>query len=231
MAVNAVLDQIVQRYPEVIGALVHNEGNVYHNLQAPYDLVSAETVMETFAQIFELTGTLEEEGHSFSDMILDFDTHSFVLRVIENDALLVILTGPSQRGQLVKLQVGLGLFARQVSKALNSSDAPAPAEKAAAVVDEKAPAVEAAPETEATPATDDSAGEATKAAPAAEPEAKDEASQSSGFGFGNIFGKRQKAKAVDAVGKPEPKIPELEKATPEKTGKKVRYYRGVAYYD
>ena len=104
MPVNDVLNTISERYSDVIGALVINDGFVFHNLSAPYDMVSADAIMKTFSEIFEQAAMLAEEGYEFSDMVLDFASHSFIIRVIQ-DGLLVVLTGPLQRGQLVKIQV------------------------------------------------------------------------------------------------------------------------------
>lgn len=194
MSVQDVLNKIGDRYPEVIGALVCHNGNVHHNLTAPYDIVSADTIMETFSDIFECCAPLEEEGYSFGDMVLDFDSHSFIIRVIE-DGLLVVLTSQLQRGQIVKLQVGLGLFARSVADALKNET-----------------------------------GEAAPAAPAAAPESAPQVvakEESKGFGIGFLkkrLGSTTTTQQVVAPGEEPP-------LGPDGKPRKVRMYRGVAFYD
>jgi len=208
MPVNDVLAKISERYPDVIGALVINDGYVFHNLTAPYDMVSADTIMKTFADIFEQAAMLAEEGYEFSDMVLDFASHSFIIRVIP-DGLLVVLTGPLQRGQLVKLQVGLGLFAKSISDEIAKGGN--------------------FPESEGSSEND--VAEKKGAAPQKE-KSEEVVPVEGGFGFGFL---KKLRKGQDAVSTAKPKgddassedVPLGEDGKP----RKVRMYRGVAFYD
>ena len=220
MAVKDALDAITKRHPDVIGALVLHDGNVHHNLEAPYDMISTETVLETFSEIFEHTAMLEDEGLDFGEMIMDFANHSFIVRSIEG-GILAVLAPRLQRGQLVKMHVGLGLFGKAVQKALEED-----AESAAAPVTEThAPAENSAPE-------------------AAMEDATDESSIVRGFSRprGGFRGTKEMiasrlAPAIDAISEPEPKEDVATTSedgvplNPDGTPKKKKYYRGQVYYE
>lgn len=218
MAVNDILDKIVERYPDVIGAIAKHEDRVFHNLQAPYDIVCAESIMQTFTEMFDLADALVDEGFAFDELILDFDSHSFIIRVIDN-GLLVILTPQLQRAQLVKLQVGLGLFTKSVAKALAEEPAPA--------------VVEAMPEPEPEPEQID----------AVEPVETEEETQATGLqGKLGFVGKRLgraltgatkdvMAVDVDAVKKSAETSKDEVPIGPDGKPKKARMYRGVVFYD
>ncbi|MGJ8612433.1 MAG: hypothetical protein ACSHWY_15125, partial [Octadecabacter sp.] len=168
--------------------------------------VSADEIMATFTEIFELADALTDEGYDFNEQIIEFETHSFIIRVIDG-GYLVVLSGPTQRGQLVKLQVGLGLFAKSIVTALNNA------------VDQ-------------TPAVETPAAEPVVTAPVAEPAAvakPDEVEQTSGA-FG--FGKKLLSRAADAMGSKTPKGSEEEPPLDADGNPKVaRFYRGQTYYD
>ncbi|MEO1536759.1 MAG: hypothetical protein AAFR73_03440 [Pseudomonadota bacterium] len=136
MAVKDTLDKIVERHPDVIGAIVMHDGKVWHNLESPYDIVDTKMTLETFGEIFEQTAVLEDEGYDFCELMVDFVNHSFIVRSIDN-GLLAVLSPQMQRGQLVKLHVGLGIFGKAVEKALAEEtaepEAPAPAAETAPV--------------------------------------------------------------------------------------------------
>lgn len=117
MAVKEALEKIVERHPDVIGAMVRFDGNVQHTLEAPYDVIAADTILETFEEIIEQTAILADEGYDFGEFFVDYPTHSFIVRAIEGGVLAVLSTH-LQRGQLVKLHVGLGIFGKSVQKAI-----------------------------------------------------------------------------------------------------------------
>ena len=127
MPVNDTLNKIVERHPDVIGAMVLSDGQVHHNFEAPYDVISVELILETLSEIFENTAMLEDEGYNASEVIIDFVNHSLIVRTIEN-GVLAALAPRFHRGELVKLQVGLGIFAKAVQMAL--AEAPEVAETA-----------------------------------------------------------------------------------------------------
>lgn len=119
MAVKEALEKIVERHPDVIGAMVRYDGKVRHTLEAPYDVIAAETILETFEEIIEQTAILADEGYDFGEFFVDYPTHSFIVRAIESGVLAVLSTH-LQRGQLVKLHVGLGIFGKSVQKAITA---------------------------------------------------------------------------------------------------------------
>lgn len=176
MQVKEVLNKIVTDQPDALAVLVRHGDFDYQNLKPPYDVMPAKEVLQIVGDVYDLTEVLAEEGYQFGDMILSFEEHSVVSRKLKDGAI-VVLTRSLARPQLIKLQVGLGLYTRALEKALaaDNSDAPPAAEGGAA----PAPA-------------------AAAAAPAATP-----------------------AAAPDAAAAPE---------EPKKK-KKVRFYRGVPYYD
>jgi len=207
MAVKDILDKITERYPDVIGALVRTDTHVFHNLKSPYDMLCANTFMMTFSDIFDLVGTLEGEGFDFDELILDFEAHSFIIRAVEG-GLLVMLTPQMQRAQLVKLQVGLGLFGKPIAQALKEEPADAPA-----------------------PAAEDAVP-----APAAAPEQPDNIAAPAqgksgllGFVGKRIFGDGQNAAPVDvSKARAEMENPPI---GADGKPKKLKMYRGVAFYE
>lgn len=141
MSVKDTLDKIVERHPDVIGAMVLADSQVHHNLEAPYDVISVDMVLETLTEVFENTMMLEDEGYDFTEVMIDFANHSLIVRTIE-DGVLAVLAPRLQRGQLIKLHVGLGIFAKAVQKALSEEPKvtePEAVEEVAAVAEEPAP--------------------------------------------------------------------------------------------
>jgi len=121
MAIKETLDKIVERHKDLIGAMVLSEGHIHHNLEAPYDVISAELILETLTEIFETTEMLADEGNDFGEVMIDFANHSLIARSIDN-GVLAVLAPRLQRGQLVKLHIGLGVFAKAVQKALEETE-------------------------------------------------------------------------------------------------------------
>ena len=117
MAVKESLDKISERHSDVIGAIVASNGQYFHNLEAPYDMISVNEVMELLSEMLAQTDMLADEGFDFPELMIDFPGHSILVRKIE-DGLMAVLTPRLSRGHLVKLQVGLALFGKSVSKAL-----------------------------------------------------------------------------------------------------------------
>ena len=138
MQIDTILDKVVASNPDVIAALVRYDGKVFHNLRPPYDMFPAAEVLETFADVYDLTESVDDDRLDFGDLILGFDDHSFVVRPIDG-GLMVALTRPMRRAQLLKVQVGLGLYAKSVGKAI-SGDAPPPAQPAPVLYAAPAPA-------------------------------------------------------------------------------------------
>lgn len=228
MAVKEVLDKISERHTDVIGAVVASGGRLFHNLEAPYDMVSVDEVMGLFAEMLEQTDFLADEGYDFSELMIDFPGHSFIVRKID-DGLLAVLAPRLARGHLVKLQVGLALFGKSIAKALEAElEAAAFAEEHV----EAAPAHPDLPEVVRPAVPSDFEGEGR---PISRPR--------KGFrGARNLY-----ARAVDAVSdatdKEEHEAPEeaavAEGATgedgvplrPDGTPMKKKMYRGQVYYE
>lgn len=218
MAVKDTLNKISERHPDVIGAMVIHKGHIQHNLEEPYDLISTEAILETFYEIFEHTVMLADEGYDFGELMMDFANHSFIVRSID-DGLLAVLAPRLQRGQLVKLHVGLGLFGKAVQKALEE-------EAAETVPVAEEPATESfAPVAVEEPAVDESSLTARRFS-----------RPRGGFrGTKEMIASRLE-RAVDAVSEAEPKeeaetpdsgVPLNEDGTP----KKKKFYRGQVYYE
>ena len=133
MAVKEALDKISERHSDVIGAIVACDGQYYHNLEAPYDMVSVNEVMDLFTEMLEQTDLFDGEGFDFSELMIDFPGHSFIVRKLDDGGLLAVLAPRLARGHLIKLQVGLALFGKSVKKALAAeAEATANAEEAQA---------------------------------------------------------------------------------------------------
>ncbi|MEM9709502.1 MAG: hypothetical protein AAF871_12010 [Pseudomonadota bacterium] len=128
MAAKELLDKMVAQYPAAIAAMALYKDRMVHNLEAPYDILETSNTIEIFSSMVDLTRSLEGEGLDFNDLILDFDDHSFVIRAIDG-VVLVLLASRVQRAHLIKIQVGLGVFVRQIAKAIEDEIA-APAEDA-----------------------------------------------------------------------------------------------------
>lgn len=202
MQVKEILDKLVKDQPDALAVLVRHGEYAYQNLQAPYDMIAAEDVLETVSDVYHMTDSLEDEGYTIGDMILSFDNHSLVSRKIDGGAI-VVLANAMARPQLIKLQVGLGLYVRSLEKALANE----PAEEEATV--------EAAPE----PANP-------------EPEEKlSLPAQGSGLtqGFGRMLGRAFGGDTVASKNNTGPTDEEIAAAI--KAGKKVRHYRGQAYIE
>lgn len=234
MPVKDTLDKIVERHPDVIGAMVMHNGAVQHNLDAPYDIVAVDVILETFSEVFEQTSMLADEGYEFSELIMDLADHSFIVRTFDG-GILAVLAPSLQRGQLVKLHVGLGLFGKAIEKAIQ--------DQAASFVDTApiTPSVQqtAEPQQAAVP---DSAPVETAPLQDAEPNIADESSLGQGFGRrrGGFRGTKEMIasrldRAHDAVDQPAPKTDDVPDdgipRHPDGTPKKMRKYRGQIFWE
>ena len=122
MQVKDVLDKVVADQPDALAVMVRHGGFDYQNLRPPYDMLPAKEMLQIVGEVYDMTETLEDEGYVFGDMILSFGDHSVISRRI-NDGTMVVLTEALARPQLIKLQVGLGLYKRALEKALTSESA------------------------------------------------------------------------------------------------------------
>ena len=200
MQVKQILDKVVNDQPDVLAVLVRHGGHDYQNLKPPYDMLPSFELLATVSDVFDLSNGLEEEGYQIGDMILSFDEHSVVSRKID-DGTVVVLTKALARSQLIKLQVGLGLYIRALQKALAETD------------HDGGDAMEVAPV-----AARSGSG---MSAPA----------QANGIarGWGKMIGKAILGDRTPSPAGAGPS--EAEIAAAIKAGKKVRHYRGQAYID
>lgn len=209
MQVKAILDKVVKDQPDALAVLVRHGDYDYQNLQSPYDMIASDEILGTVSNVYDLTDSLEAEGYQIGDMILSFDNHSVVSRKIDGGAI-IVLSSSLARPQLIKLQVGLGLYVRALEKALASE--PAEDEPETAPV-EAAPAEAAASKEELAPPVQGSVS-----------------AQNNGIakGFGRILGKAFGGDGVASTSNG-PTQEEIDAALA--AGKKVRHYRGRAYIE
>lgn len=120
-----VLDKIVSGNPDIRAAMVFDGERVVHNCEAPYDMLDVAAVLETVAEIYEMTQALEDEDVDIGDLVLGFDDHAITVRRFDGDKYLAALTGTLKRAQVLKVQVSLGLYLKAIAKALEEEPAPA----------------------------------------------------------------------------------------------------------
>ncbi|MEO0945569.1 MAG: hypothetical protein AAFY06_12140 [Pseudomonadota bacterium] len=113
MAIKETLDRILECHPDLIGAMVASNGQYIHNLEPPYDMVTVNEVMDLFAEMLGQTDVLADEGFDFSEMMIDFPGHTFVVRKIDESVLLAVLAPRMAREHLMRLQVGFSLFSNR----------------------------------------------------------------------------------------------------------------------
>lgn len=130
MAIKETLDRILECHPDLIGAMVASNGQYIHNLEPPYDMVTVNEVMDLFAEMLGQTDVLADEGFDFSEMMIDFPGHTFVVRKIDESVLLAVLAPRMAREHLMRLQVGFSLFGKSIQKAIAEEE-----EKAAAAAE------------------------------------------------------------------------------------------------
>lgn len=207
MQVNDVLDKLVTDQPDAIAVLVRMSDGDYENLKAPYDIISAEDVLEIVGDVFTMTDSLEDEGFDIGDMILSFDEHAVVSRKVDGGSI-VVLTRALGRPQLIKLQVSLGLYVRALEKAMaNGKDVPGVTESNGS----------------ANHGTQDEPSLPAESAHQAEPAIRGWLGRAFGGGNGNGNG--------NGSANAQLKASEADIAAAKAEGKKPRFYRGQVYYD
>ncbi len=139
MSVVEVLDKITERNNPVIGCLAKTGDSVYHNLN-DYDL-NHDQILGNIDELLELAALLDSDAGEFNSVAAEFDGNTIIGQRIDEGTVLVVADHLPRAG-LKKLQVGLALQTRMLSKALSESKAePAPSIPVAAA----APVAEAAP--------------------------------------------------------------------------------------
>lgn len=202
MQVTEILDKITERNTPVIGCIVRKGDRLHHNLDG-YDLDCAH-IADTVQDLLSIADLIEDGGSQIDTVFSEYDGQCLIGQRID-DSLLVTVSDHLQRGGFKKLQVGLSLQTRMLSKALDK----APADVAAAKPAAAAEPVDAAPSTEVHVKVDT---ESAQEAP------------STGSAW-DWMKRAVGAKAADSPSAPT----EAEPVNTE--GKKRRVYRGQVYWE
>lgn len=130
MSVEVVLDKLTANNASVLGCIASHEGRMYHNLPDLYTLVDIQDVSEKMGLIFGASDALETDHDAFDQVFLEYETHGLYGRRLDQ-GLLILLTQPMKRSQFKKSQVGVNLFLKPLSKAMQTEatqpvDVPAP---------------------------------------------------------------------------------------------------------
>ena len=117
MSVETVLDKISNHNSHVLGCVAAHKGRVHHNLPGLYELVEANAVSEYASIMFEATDALETGQDAFDQMFLEYEGHSIYARRL-GDGVLVLVNEPMQRANFRRMQVGVNLFIKPLTAAL-----------------------------------------------------------------------------------------------------------------
>jgi hypothetical protein len=152
MHIQELLQTITDRNAPVLGCIARSGDKMFHNLD-DFGL-DCEKIAESVEDLFHLTTMLDdEEAEPLTVIFAEYDGHSLVGQRVD-DGLMVAVADHLQRGAYKKLQVGLSMQARMMSKAL--ANAPA-------TVATPAPAAAPVPETTSGPVPANSAFNAFRA--------------------------------------------------------------------
>lgn len=156
MQVTEILDKITQRNTPVIGCIARKGDQLHHNL-GDFDLDCAQ-IADTMQDLLPIADLIEDGGPEIDTVFSEYDGQCLIVQRIE-DTLLVTVSDHLHRGGFKKLQVGLSLQTRLLSKAMDAEQQPihpaapiaqaepvAQAEPAPGQEDQTAPSPEGAPE-------------------------------------------------------------------------------------
>lgn len=121
MQVTDVLDRITERNPAVVGCIARKGEQLHHNL-ADFNL-DCTKIADTVEDLLAVSDLLEGMDTSADTVLTEYDGNCLVGMRIDGN-LLVAVSDHMQRAGFKKLQVGLSLQTRLLTKALD--DAPAP---------------------------------------------------------------------------------------------------------
>lgn len=121
MSVEAVLDKISAHNTDVLGCIAKRGDDVWRNLPDLYELVDTDEVTERAENMFALTEGLETDHDPFDQMFLEYENHSIFARRID-DGLLILLSKPMERSQFKKMQLGVNLFLKPLSRAIAATE-------------------------------------------------------------------------------------------------------------
>lgn len=116
-SVEKVLERISHHNSDVLGCVAALDDDIYSNLPEIYDLIDVEAVVEYAINVFRLTDALETGQDPFDEIYLEFQSHSFMARQLD-DGILILVNKPMQRGAFRKVQLGVNLFLKPLHKAL-----------------------------------------------------------------------------------------------------------------
>lgn len=120
MAVQEILDKITARNDEVVGCIAMKEDRLYHNLD-DFD-VDCGKIADTMGDLLALSDMLDDMDEPVNTVLTEYDGNCLVAQRIDGN-LLVAVADHLQRGGYKKLQVGLNLQGRFLSKALEEAAA------------------------------------------------------------------------------------------------------------
>lgn len=199
MQVTDILDKITERNTPVIGCIARKGARMHHNL-GDFDL-DCDQIADTMQDLLSIADFIEDGGSKIDTVFSEYDGQCLIGQRID-DALLVTVSDHLQRGGFKKLQVGLSLQTRMLSKAIDEAPELAPP---APLAEETMAAPEPAPQPE----------EVEAPLPEAAPEPKSAWNR-----------------LLQAVGpKVTTPDPEVEAEPVNTEGKKRRVYRGQVYYE
>lgn len=120
MQVHDVLNRITERNPAVVGCIVRSEADLHHNLE-DFNL-DCSKIADTVEDLLAVSDLLEGMDAKADTVLTEYDGNCLVgMRVDGN--LLVAVSDHMQRAGFKKLQVGLSLQTRLLSKALDEAPA------------------------------------------------------------------------------------------------------------
>lgn len=141
MSVDQVLEKISAHNTGVMGCIATRGERLYHNLPELYELLDARDLSEYAQNMFDVTDDLETDHPAFDQLFLEFEGHSVYARRLEG-GVLVLLNEPVDRADFKRVQVGVNLFMKPLTRALLNDDS--------APVEAKAPQPASQPEPEPT---------------------------------------------------------------------------------
>ncbi len=141
MQVNEVLEKITDRNTPVVGCIARNGDRLYHNLEGMG--MDCAKIADTMDDLLNVSDFLEGCGEASMDTVLaEYDGNCLIGQRVD-DSLLVTVSDHLHRAGFKKLQVGLSLQSRMLTKAMAETPAP---EMAPAPSPEPAPVAETAPQ-------------------------------------------------------------------------------------
>ena len=127
MSVEAILEKMTEHNSDVLGCIAMADDRTWSNLPDLYDVIDRQAISEHAMNLFQVTDGLETDHDPFDQLFLEFESHSFYVRRLD-DVLLLLLNKPMRRTHFKKMQVGVNLFLKPLQRAIadDGSSAKAP---------------------------------------------------------------------------------------------------------